>query len=249
VVSLLLAGGAHIEAVDMYGQTPLHGAARGHLEVVSLLLAGGAQIEAVDLDGRTPLMMAQLLGQMEVVTVMERARRAVPACVALYPPTSPRPAASLPLKTDVFLTHDWGVDRANHRRVSEINNALKAKGLTTWFDEERMEGDVREKMREGIDNCKCVVVFITKRYLEKVGGNNAGDNCQLEFKYAAFERTNNNMVPVVMEPEVRDTKTWTGPVRFELNRKLYVDCGEPIVSEAKLNELYSRISSIIGRST
>lgn len=39
------------------------------------------------------------------------------------------------LKTDVFLTHDWGVDQGNHRRVAEINKALKAKGLTTWFDE------------------------------------------------------------------------------------------------------------------
>jgi len=39
------------------------------------------------------------------------------------------------LKTDVFLTHDWGVDQANHKRVAQINTALKAKGLITWFDE------------------------------------------------------------------------------------------------------------------
>ena len=26
-----------------------------------------------------------------------------------------------------------------------------------------MEGNVREKMLEGINNCKCVVVFITER--------------------------------------------------------------------------------------
>jgi hypothetical protein len=118
------------------------------------------------------------------------------------------------LKTDVFLTHDWGVNQANHHRVAEINAALIKKGIITWFDEvcvyfctysiiqyecisdhanskvaklnppftflsynvecidnandstifqEKMEGNVREKMLEGINNCKCVVVFITER--------------------------------------------------------------------------------------
>mmetsp|Transcript_15949 Transcript_15949/g.23305 ORF Transcript_15949/g.23305 Transcript_15949/m.23305 type:complete len:141 (+) Transcript_15949:255-677(+) len=87
------------------------------------------------------------------------------------------------IKTDVFLTHDWGVGQANHRRVAEINDALKEKGLITWFDTERMEGDVREKMQQGIIHCKCVVVFITKNYMEKVASNNELDNCRLEFKY------------------------------------------------------------------
>eukprot|EP01041_Mallomonas_annulata_P000122 gene122-182_t len=39
--------------------------------------------------------------------------------------------------TDVFLSHDWGVDelgRKNHDRVSIINAGLKARGLVTWFD-------------------------------------------------------------------------------------------------------------------
>ena len=45
--------------------------------------------------------------------------------------------------TDVFLTHDWGTDelgRDNHSRVAEVNTALKAAGLTTWFDSEKMTG-------------------------------------------------------------------------------------------------------------
>eukprot|EP01035_Chromulina_nebulosa_P039238 gene39238-53044_t len=67
------------------------------------------------------------------------------------------------LKTDVFLTHDWGTNQSNHRRVAEVNAALAKKGIITWFDEEKMEGNVQEKMQEGINNCKCVVVFITER--------------------------------------------------------------------------------------
>lgn len=57
-----------------------------------------------------------------------------------------------------------------------------------------MEGNVREKMLEGINNCKCVVVFITKRYMEKVASDNAGDNCKLEFNFAALKKGNSKMV-------------------------------------------------------
>ena len=47
------------------------------------------------------------------------------------------------MTTDVFLTHDWGVDkegRDNHARVAYINDLLKKGGITTWFDSEKMTG-------------------------------------------------------------------------------------------------------------
>jgi hypothetical protein len=46
---------------------------------------------------------------------------------------------------DAFLSHCWGPDeleRDNHARVRVINKALQAMGTTTWFDEEKMEGNV-----------------------------------------------------------------------------------------------------------
>ena len=45
--------------------------------------------------------------------------------------------------------------------------------------------------------CLCVV-FI--RYMDKVASDNAGDNCKLEFNFAALKKGNSKMVPVVMEP-------------------------------------------------
>jgi hypothetical protein len=74
---------------------------------------------------------------------------------------------------DCFLTHDWGTDelgRSNHDRVSQVNRLLQASGLVTWFDEERMEGNINQQMAHGIDGSKAVVVFITRRYMQKVGG-------------------------------------------------------------------------------
>jgi hypothetical protein len=47
-----------------------------------------------------------------------------------------------PRSFHVFLTHDWGdkdeLGRNNHDTVSRINEALKSRGLVTWFDSDRM---------------------------------------------------------------------------------------------------------------
>ena len=96
---------------------------------------------------------------------------------------------SLELKTDVFLTHNWGEGLINHQKVALINDGLKKRGLITWFDEERMTGMVKKKMCEGIDHTRCVAVFVTALYESKVTGNNPNDNCQLEFGYATNKKT------------------------------------------------------------
>ena len=48
--------------------------------------------------------------------------------------------SALDERTDVFLTHDWGVENGvdNHARVAMVNQALKKKGLLTWFDAEKV---------------------------------------------------------------------------------------------------------------
>lgn len=91
------------------------------------------------------------------------------------------------LETDVFFSHDWGVDenqQNNHDRVAKINNYLLEKGVKTWFDGDKMRGDIVEKMCNGINHTKLVIVFVTDNYIKKVASSNFNDNCLLEFKYA-----------------------------------------------------------------
>lgn len=55
--------------------------------------------------------------------------------------------------TDVFLCHNWGSDesgRDNHQRVSLINKELLQGGYKTWFNEDKMTGNIDEKMARGI---------------------------------------------------------------------------------------------------
>eukprot|EP00730_Choanoeca_flexa_P004541 TRINITY_DN11727_c0_g1_i1.p4 TRINITY_DN11727_c0_g1~~TRINITY_DN11727_c0_g1_i1.p4 ORF type:complete len:183 (+),score=48.86 TRINITY_DN11727_c0_g1_i1:2458-3006(+) len=104
---------------------------------------------------------------------------------------------------DAFLTHDWGVDqegRNNHERVVRVGRALKALGVNVWIDEERMTGHISQTMQRGIDSSSTFVIFLTKRYMEKVDGQHgAFDNCKLEFDYATKLKP---LIAVVMEPQL-----------------------------------------------
>ena len=132
---------------------------------------------------------------------------------------------SEPGKTDVFLTHDWGKDelgRSNHDRVAVVNEALKELGYKTWFDSDRMTGDILNQMATGIDNTKVILVFVTQRYAQKVGGSNEKDNCKLEFQYAARVKGKALMIPIIMEDRMKRPGEWIGPIGLILGGELAV---------------------------
>ena len=62
----------------------------------------------------------------------------------------------------MFLSHNWGEDeggRDNHQRVLLIDTELKRLGYQTWFDKYQMTGEIHDKMAEGIEQAKCVIVL------------------------------------------------------------------------------------------
>ena len=75
------------------------------------------------------------------------------------------------IQFDVFLSHNWSKDevgRLNHERVGKVNDYLMQRGVKTWFDVQKLKGDVQQEMCKGIDESKIIFVFITQVYLEKV---------------------------------------------------------------------------------
>ena len=123
-----------------------------------------------------------------------------------------------------FLTHSWVKDekgRDTHARVSNINDYLKSRGMITWFDGDRMEGQVVDQMINGIDKSAVIVCFVTTAYLKKVGSDNMADNCKKEFSYASRKKTASKMIPVPMEPACLNPNAWEGPVGMELGGLLY----------------------------
>ena len=102
-----------------------------------------------------------------------------------------------------FLTHNWAKDeegRNNHDRVERVHKGLKKRGLNMWFDSERMQGAIVDQMIKGIDESELVIVFLTKKYSEKVASGNSKDNCKKEFDYTSRMKGASKMVPVPMEP-------------------------------------------------
>jgi hypothetical protein len=137
--------------------------------------------------------------------------------------------------THVFLTHDWGDDemgRKNHSRVEKVNIGLKQRGIVPWFDSDKMTGQVLDKMCEGIDETQLMVVFITQRYLDKIGGKDMRDNCKYEFTYAFKQLGPQKMIPVVMENRVRDTGRWKGQGGAAMSPLLYID----MVEDSNINQ-------------
>ena len=148
--------------------------------------------------------------------------------------------------TDVFLSHNWGKDesgRDNHERVSLINEELKRLGYQTWFDAERMTGCIAEKISQGIEQTKGVIVFITRRYHEKVNGLDTGDNCQLEFNYASRKKKRSNMVAVLMDKCMCNTNIWTGLVGLHLGGEMYVDMSGDLKNRTYLSKQIKRLQN------
>jgi hypothetical protein len=136
----------------------------------------------------------------------------------------------------------------NHHKVAKINKKLQESGLITWFDSDRMKGEIVDQMTSGIDDAQVVVVFITKNYMEKVGGaNGSTDNCKIEFSYAYRHKKPELMIPVVMEKDMRNNALWKGALGAALGGALYLDFSDEdeSVIEENCRKLYQEIVSRI----
>ena len=147
------------------------------------------------------------------------------------------------VKYDAFLSHNWGVDehdRDNHERVIQVNETLKKAGIKTWFDAEKLTGNIPLQMSRGIDNSEVVVVFITKAYMDKVNGEQ-DDNCKREFQYSILSKSTQKVIAVVMEESMRSTSKWRGVLGMELGNSLYIDMSTNELIEANAGQLKDRI--------
>ena len=156
----------------------------------------------------------------------------------------------------VFITHDWGTDengRNNHETIRMLNEALKARGIITWFDDDKMEGDIVQQMTDGIQKSACVLVVITQRYMEKVDGTNDNDNCKIEFGFAQRNKGASKMIPLPVEPRCMSPQAWTGPVGGILGGQLYQANLSFDISadrarfEAEVDKIVDRIRTICSR--
>ena len=166
-----------------------------------------------------------------------------------------KPVSNVPVhKTHCFLSHNWGRDtnnRDNHNRVRLINEALKKRGLVTWFDADRMTGDVLTRILEGLENTSLVLIFVTERYREKINGPDGRDFCKVEYEKTFRSFGPQKMLPVVMEPAMLDSSEWKGLLSI-IQGNLYIDFSEDFDENSpgfleKIENLENQIRSLIGQ--
>lgn len=119
------------------------------------------------------------------------------------------------METEAFLSHDWGKDHENHRKVAVVNSFLRKKGLVTWFDEEQLPNlparqGIASILQRAIDATKCVVLFLTESYMNRVCATDRDDDyCRIEFQHAINQRK--EILMVVMEKKMANKNKWPQP--------------------------------------
>lgn len=74
-----------------------------------------------------------------------------------------------------------------------------------------------------------MIVFVTRRYCEKVGGDDESDSCKVEFEHARRHRSGEHMVAVLADRDTaeRSTFEWEGGVGSALRGEEHVDMSSP----------------------
>ena len=123
-------------------------------------------------------------------------------------------------KYDLFAGHAWGDGGANHARVPTIVAKLRSLGYKVWFDSDRLTGDIAGQITNGLKKSNVFLTCITKGYMERIENaltRRGTDWCDYEFQAALVSHGRNYMMVVVMDDDVRDVKTWFGPIGSALS--------------------------------
>ncbi|GBG33643.1 E3 ubiquitin-protein ligase MIB2 [Hondaea fermentalgiana] len=107
------------------------------------------------------------------------------------------------MESHIFLSHAWGEDKRIHRRVLNLKESLRKRGITAWVDEEQMPkgSHIPTTIVEAIKVSQFVGVCVTQEYLQKSDYDPVGENyVSIEYNWAAEHRLR-RIVPIVMEPE------------------------------------------------
>ena len=130
---------------------------------------------------------------------------------------------------DIFISHAWGkdeLDRDNHERCKILANKLINNGYSVWIDSNDLYGNIDSSIMKGINNCKIVLVCLTKRYCDKINtcaiNQLSNDNCYKEWNYSLFRQK--IIIPVLMEPSMINIfLNGQGIIQMYLNSLMFID--------------------------
>ncbi|CAK9046854.1 unnamed protein product [Durusdinium trenchii] len=127
---------------------------------------------------------------------------------------------------DCFISHNWGKDtqgRDNHQRVMQIAATLEKHGIQVFLQDREAHrySSTDEAMIDGMRRSAVALIFVTRRYIEKIEEGRVDDDCVAQFNLAKRAPA---ILPVVLEPEMTKISKWGwNRVYAHLSNKMLVD--------------------------
>ena len=116
---------------------------------------------------------------------------------------------------DAFMSHSWGEGQKTHAFVLDIAAELHAAhGIACWTDEKQMKGNVVVSMSAGIDQSQVFCVCLTPDYGDKVRNDKQNGNCGKEYFYAEEQQRAEDMLPLLLDAEMRDKAERKGMMKI-----------------------------------
>jgi len=127
---------------------------------------------------------------------------------------------------DCFISHNWGKDtqgRDNHQRVMQIAGILESHGIQVFLQDREAHrySSTDEAMVDGMRRSAVALIFVTRKYVEKIEEGKVDDDCVAQFNLAKMAPA---ILPVVLEPEMTKINKWGWNRAYaHLSGKMLVD--------------------------
>jgi serine/threonine protein kinase len=111
----------------------------------------------------------------------------------------------------VFISYAWeaaGTLKLTHLQtlLTLLGDDLRATGLITWFDKQRMTGDLEKQMREGIKDSQYVLMIGTNRYAERTKpDSDTNVRKELDFTMQESKKSSDFLLPLMLEGDYETT--------------------------------------------
>jgi hypothetical protein len=161
-------------------------------------------------------------------------------------PTAPAPREE-PVQPEVFVSYKWGGD--SETLVDEIQQRLADRGVLITRDKDEVAyRDSIQQFMQRIGTGKCIVVILSKAYLES-------RNCMYELtQIAGHPEFARRVYPVVMEDAgIFEPRTQLGYIKYWANKRTELDAEMKEVGQEHLEgireelDLYADIRNTISR--
>jgi len=151
----------------------------------------------------------------------------------------------------MFASYAW-TEKDGDSRVLKLVNYLRDKhGLKVFLDKDHLgQGNVLAQITEGVTSATVFLAFLTKKYVKKVDGEvmvergQKMDYCQFEFNLCTLHHGAVSSIPVVMDEDLMNERTWGSMIAGLLGRNIWVNYTSDSMLEAAANQIDEYLEAV-----